>query len=541
MKQNKTKLLEVLEKLKKEKGKLPFQLNVIDELHINENAHSRILQKLLQYRTPDGKFELLQSLINYIKTKKMKFSAMPEIVSPEIMQEEARIDLWVRDRDYAIIFENKVYDANDKEAQLERYINITKELGYDLSQIYVVYLSSRDGHGPDTQTWGSYKEEFEPRYVNLSFSDDIRAWLKRDVLPNLRNNRNEETLLISAVVQYADYLDGLFSQRDADKIVNYLDKSLGYNNAKDWYNMVVRKDKAEQLIALLNESKGEEALEDALEEALRKAAEAERKALTAFLKTKYSDHLNLETARDELKTLIENDLDAADSYIKPPVAGAGYQGGVLVPYDGKMFLLSIGYRKGWWYCQLEEGCGYNFDSEALKEIRAILDEKYPQCILKTFKGYDNVLAAYHVFKQVLCRMQGRGVEMDGVERDELKALIKSDFPKMAYYSDPQSGSQNYGGLILNYDGTEFLLYVGYDGQWYCQLEVAPELKAAYDFDSEAVKGIRAILDNSHGGNNSQCIWKYLALHENNMLGAYRVFKQVAYVMYEPELFAEIDD
>ena len=96
-----------------------------------------------------------------------------------------------------------MYDANDKEAQLERYINITKELGYDLSQIYVVYLSSRDGHGPDTQTWGSYKEEFEPRYVNLSFSDDIRAWLKRDVLPNLRNNRNEETLLISAVVQYA--------------------------------------------------------------------------------------------------------------------------------------------------------------------------------------------------------------------------------------------------------------------------------------------------------------------------------------------------
>lgn len=530
MEQNKTKLLEVLEKLKKEKGKLPFQLNVIDELHINENAHSRILQKLLQYRTPDGKFELLQSLINYIKTKKMKFSAMPEIVSPEITQEEARIDLWVRDRDYAIIFENKVYDANDEEAQLKRYIDKTKDLGYDLSQIYVVYLSSRDGHGPDTQTWGPYKEEFEPRYVNLSFCDNIREWLKLDVLPNLRNNRNEETLLISAVVQYADYLDGLFSQRDADKIVNYLDKSLGYNNAKDWYNMVVRKDKAQQLIALLNESKGEE-------------------ALTAFLKSKYSDHLNLEMARDELKTLIESDLGAADCYIKPQVAGAGYQGGVLVRYDGKEFLLSIGHRYGWWYCQLElaseyEGCGYNFDSEALKEIRAILDEKYPQCILKTFKGYDNVLAAYHVFKQVLCRMQGRVVEMDGVERDELKALIKSDFPEMTYYSDPQGGSQNYGGLILNYDGTEFLLYVGYDGRWYCQLEVAPELKAAgrqYDFDSEAVKGIRAILDNSDGGNSSQCIWKYLARHENNMLGAYRVFKQVAYVMYDPELFAEIDD
>ena len=29
---------------------LPFHFNVIDELHANENAHSRILQKLLLYK-----------------------------------------------------------------------------------------------------------------------------------------------------------------------------------------------------------------------------------------------------------------------------------------------------------------------------------------------------------------------------------------------------------------------------------------------------------------------------------------------------------
>ena len=31
-----------------EKLKLPYHINVIDELHINENGHSRILLKLLQ-------------------------------------------------------------------------------------------------------------------------------------------------------------------------------------------------------------------------------------------------------------------------------------------------------------------------------------------------------------------------------------------------------------------------------------------------------------------------------------------------------------
>lgn len=41
----------------KKKG-LPYNINVIDELHINENAHSRILCKLLQYKNDEGKYEM---------------------------------------------------------------------------------------------------------------------------------------------------------------------------------------------------------------------------------------------------------------------------------------------------------------------------------------------------------------------------------------------------------------------------------------------------------------------------------------------------
>ena len=39
-------------------SRLPYHINVIDELHINENAHSRILCKLLLYQTANGKFEM---------------------------------------------------------------------------------------------------------------------------------------------------------------------------------------------------------------------------------------------------------------------------------------------------------------------------------------------------------------------------------------------------------------------------------------------------------------------------------------------------
>ena len=43
--------------------KLPYHINVIDELYANENAHSRILAKLLQQKTAHNRFEILESFI----------------------------------------------------------------------------------------------------------------------------------------------------------------------------------------------------------------------------------------------------------------------------------------------------------------------------------------------------------------------------------------------------------------------------------------------------------------------------------------------
>ena len=129
------------------KRSLPYHLNVIDELHINENAHSRILCKLLQYQSESGKYEFLESLIRFIVNKdkhNVSFSKI-EIKNPEITQEKERIDLWVKDKDFAIIFENKVCDANDQEAQIARYILKTRACRYSDNQIYVIYMPSGAG------------------------------------------------------------------------------------------------------------------------------------------------------------------------------------------------------------------------------------------------------------------------------------------------------------------------------------------------------------------------------------------------------------
>ena len=202
--------------------KMPYNINVIDELHINENGHSRILTKLLQFKNPDGKYEILESFLKYIVNEMHREEfANINIKKPIITQEKCRIDLWVRDSTYALIFENKIYNANDQDAQIHRYIERTKEekynnKNYEENQIYVIYLPQYDKE-PEEQSWGIYKERFKDRYANLSFRNCIIPWLKNYVIPNIRQ---KDKLLLSAITQYIDYLEGIFSLRTINNKIN---------------------------------------------------------------------------------------------------------------------------------------------------------------------------------------------------------------------------------------------------------------------------------------------------------------------------------
>ena len=60
---------EFVKLMHREERQLPYHMNVIDELHINENAHSRILLKLLQFKNENGEYEFLDSILRYVKDK----------------------------------------------------------------------------------------------------------------------------------------------------------------------------------------------------------------------------------------------------------------------------------------------------------------------------------------------------------------------------------------------------------------------------------------------------------------------------------------
>ena len=205
-----------------EKRKLPFHINIIDELRADENAHSRILAKFLMHEDLiSNEFDILKSFIGYVVENYKNKNDFRDIQVkwPTLTVEKERIDLWIRDSNYAIILENKVQNAGDQYKQLKRYIDTTREYGYKEEDIYVLYLPPTYEKEPEPQSWGRYynTDIYRKRYLDLSFRDDILPWLKNSVLPNARV---KDRLLLSSLEQYIDHLEGKFSLRTINNKMN---------------------------------------------------------------------------------------------------------------------------------------------------------------------------------------------------------------------------------------------------------------------------------------------------------------------------------
>lgn len=251
----------------KEKQSLPYNINLIDELHINENAHSRILNMLLQY-SHNGQYVILKSFVEMIK--KINPTINISVKSPECTCEQDRIDVLIKENGkYAIIIENKVNYAVDQYEQIKRYIEIVKNKGINEKDIYVIYLTREsdkevsDYSLPDeTKRLLDYGKD-NSRFILLNFRDHILPWLEDDVLPNCAL---KEDLLISALKQYIDFLKGLLTLRIEqikiqEKMDNFTKKELGIDSLEK--AIAINKD-----VKLLSES-----VDSIIEEMINKIAE----------------------------------------------------------------------------------------------------------------------------------------------------------------------------------------------------------------------------------------------------------------------------
>ena len=108
-----------------EQGKLqlPYNFNIIDELHASENAHTRILLKLLSYNK-GGVYSYLKSFLSMMNDHNPGAGfPMERLGSPYIRFNQEYIDGLIEEPSgaYAVIIENKINWAVDQGAQLKQY------------------------------------------------------------------------------------------------------------------------------------------------------------------------------------------------------------------------------------------------------------------------------------------------------------------------------------------------------------------------------------------------------------------------------------
>ncbi len=193
------------------KVNLPFHINVIDELHANENAHTRILTHLLEYKK-DGRHIILESFLKLHPTFNVESL---DIENSQIYFNKDNIDgLIEKSGEFAVIIENKIHWAVDQDKQIERYVNTERDKGIPQDRIWVIYLT-RDGRKKveGYSLTEDTKKILGDRFVEMDYYHHILPWLKEKVLPNCRV---KEEWLESAIKQYIDHLEGLFGIRNTE-------------------------------------------------------------------------------------------------------------------------------------------------------------------------------------------------------------------------------------------------------------------------------------------------------------------------------------
>lgn len=318
-------------------NKLPYRLNLLDDLSTNENAHSKFLIRLLQHQPA------LINFLTFINNESENFTFDVSIVKkPILTYEKLRIDGLIKENNkYAIIIENKIHNAVEQEHQIGRYINKCKSIGFSVEQIFVIYLTRTEKDGHSEQTWGNeYSlENFNKRYSKLSYKSKILPWLES----YLATLSPKEDLIKSAVVQYIDHLKHFFNKKEIYSKMNtelqkFLTTELNLNtdNAEN-IEVVERK---------INEISN-------LKEQLEELARVSKKKLFEDWKKNLDERFEFNEK--------EKFNQSKDSFIKT---------GVILEFEGKKFSVLIEHN----YKAIYFGFGRHFASEKFEpEIKEFLE------------------------------------------------------------------------------------------------------------------------------------------------------------------------
>lgn len=203
--------------MEKHLSRQPFHLNVIEAAchgHFKETGHSLVLADMLRHR--------------YIQASFLEHFLGIQHEFMEVTAETDRVDVALRGKDMFVIIENKVNAAEEQENQVYRYVHdigIVK-YGFDLSQIYVVYLNPSNRIFPSEYSLcdengenNVFEDLGEDHYTVQSYKYDITDWLRSLSIDN-------EPHIFSALDQYVDFLENKFHTSKIYKDMNNEIKAL---------------------------------------------------------------------------------------------------------------------------------------------------------------------------------------------------------------------------------------------------------------------------------------------------------------------------
>lgn len=181
-------LYDIIQDVKQEeRKKLPYRFNALIDANPLEPDVSRILAGFFMQKT-NGDFRILKDFVRTFWGNSLtEMITNPTICTEEIVKGDYRIDILIYEKGkYAIVLENKIWDAVDQPHQLANYIDAMLSIGYGFSmeQIYVAFLPKTKDHYPSSNSWksqengSSYKEVFHDRYRLIDFEDGILPWLE---------------------------------------------------------------------------------------------------------------------------------------------------------------------------------------------------------------------------------------------------------------------------------------------------------------------------------------------------------------------------
>lgn len=248
--------------------KPPYTVNLFEYYNSSEPITSWTIAEIMKYTNGTNPI-LVKSFAERFLSDAGFDSSL--IKAPVITAETGHIDVLIKEKSYAIIIENKLKGADYQRNQLARYIKSLQEAGYKDEQIYIVLLprwcaseieyvshlrpsiwclpsdyKSNNGerrcrHWDDKQCWcddnkyvlnpeelehckkciKKYRDAFEPRTVIIH--KELADWFLNDCMNQIPEC---EFILKSMIVQFADFLNMLYNNRDNKKLIEEMEEYL---------------------------------------------------------------------------------------------------------------------------------------------------------------------------------------------------------------------------------------------------------------------------------------------------------------------------